>query len=54
LRRDISKDNAISFDDVISPVGRIEETLWHEQNALFQSQMAQAPLLGQLQTAEAR
>jgi predicted homoserine dehydrogenase-like protein len=54
LRRDISKDDAISFDDVISPVGRIEEALWHEQNALFQSQMAQAPLLGQLQTAEAR
>jgi predicted homoserine dehydrogenase-like protein len=35
LRRDISKDNVISFDDVISPVGRLEETLWHEQNALW-------------------
>jgi predicted homoserine dehydrogenase-like protein len=54
LRRDISKDDAISFDDVISPVGRIEEALWHEQNALFQSKKAQAPILGQSQTAEAR
>jgi len=54
LRRDVAKDSAISFDDVISPVGRIEETLWREQNALFQSQMARAPLLGRSQTAEVR
>jgi predicted homoserine dehydrogenase-like protein len=55
LRRDIPKDSAISFNDVVSPVGRLEETLWHEQNALFRAPLAQAPLLTESQTAaEAR
>lgn len=35
LKRDIAKDNVISFDDVESPRGRLVEKLWHEQNALW-------------------
>jgi predicted homoserine dehydrogenase-like protein len=33
LKRDIAKDDVISFDDVESPSGRLVEELWHEQNA---------------------
>jgi predicted homoserine dehydrogenase-like protein len=33
LRRDIAKDEAISFDDVESPYGRLAEKLWREQNS---------------------
>ena len=33
LKRDISKDDVISFEDVESPRGRLVEKLWHEQNA---------------------
>jgi predicted homoserine dehydrogenase-like protein len=33
LRRDISKDDVLSFDDVDVPAGRLVETLWREQNA---------------------
>jgi hypothetical protein len=32
LRRDIAKDEVISFDDVDSPRGRLAEKLWREQN----------------------
>src|SRR6185437_4944090 len=32
LRRNIAKDEAISFDDVDSPRGRLAEKLWREQN----------------------
>jgi len=32
LKRDIAKDDVISFDDVESPRGRLVEKLWHEQN----------------------
>ncbi len=32
LRRDVAKDSVISFDDVISPRGRLAERLWREQN----------------------
>jgi predicted homoserine dehydrogenase-like protein len=32
LRRDIAKDEVISFDDVESPRGRLAEKLWREQN----------------------
>jgi predicted homoserine dehydrogenase-like protein len=33
LRRDLSKDSVVSFDDVDSPTGRLSETLWREQAA---------------------
>jgi predicted homoserine dehydrogenase-like protein len=33
LRRDVRKDAVLSFDDVVSPPGRLVEKLWHEQNA---------------------
>jgi predicted homoserine dehydrogenase-like protein len=33
LRRDVAKDNVISFDDVVSPRDRSAERLWREQNA---------------------
>ncbi len=33
LRRNVSKDAIISFDDVDSPRGRLAEALWREQNA---------------------
>jgi predicted homoserine dehydrogenase-like protein len=32
LKRDIAKDDVISFDDVDSPSGRLAEKLWREQN----------------------
>jgi predicted homoserine dehydrogenase-like protein len=32
LLRDVAKDEAISFDDVESPSGRLAEKLWREQN----------------------
>jgi predicted homoserine dehydrogenase-like protein len=44
LRRDISKDSAISFGDVISPTNRLEEKLWHEQDTLFRSHLSRTPL----------
>lgn len=33
LRRDISKDDVLSFDDVDAPPGGLVEALWREQNA---------------------
>ncbi len=33
LRRDVSKDAMVSFDDVEAPPGRLVEALWREQNA---------------------
>jgi predicted homoserine dehydrogenase-like protein len=51
LRRDVAKDEAISFDDVESPRGRLAEKLWREQNdrwpletAFAGRQSGQAPL----------
>jgi predicted homoserine dehydrogenase-like protein len=42
LRRDVAKDAVVSFDDVISPLGRLAEALWHEQNARWQHGVAGA------------
>jgi len=42
LRRDVAKDSAISFDDVVSPGGRLAEKLWREQNGLWPLQKALA------------
>src|ERR1019366_5696898 len=33
LRRDVSKDNVLSFDDVEALAGGLVEELWREQNA---------------------
>lgn len=51
LRRNIAKDEAISFDDVESPRGRLAEKLWREQNERWplstrfaSPQFEQAPL----------
>jgi len=33
LRRDVSKNDVISFDDVESPRDRVAEALWREQSA---------------------
>jgi len=35
LRRDLSKDDVISVDDVSQPTGRLAEALWQEQNAIW-------------------
>jgi len=35
LRRDISKDAVLSFDDVAMPEGGVVEALWREQNLLW-------------------
>jgi predicted homoserine dehydrogenase-like protein len=35
LRRDISKDDVLSFDDVELPSGRLAQALWQEQIARF-------------------
>jgi predicted homoserine dehydrogenase-like protein len=37
LRRDILKDELITLDDVVPPVGRLAEALWQEQNARWPS-----------------
>jgi predicted homoserine dehydrogenase-like protein len=42
LRRDVSKDHALSFNDVELPRGRVVERLWREQNARWQV-IAQSP-----------
>jgi predicted homoserine dehydrogenase-like protein len=34
-RRDVSKDSVLTFGDVQAPPGRLTETLWREQNALW-------------------
>jgi predicted homoserine dehydrogenase-like protein len=36
LRRDISKDSVVSFDDVDLPSDRLSEMLWHEQATRWQ------------------
>lgn len=38
LKRDIKKDEAISFDDVTLPEGRLSDKLWNEQIALYQNE----------------
>jgi len=50
LRRDVAKDEVISFRDVEAPRGRLAETLWREQNErwpltkpLARSQTVQVP-----------
>ena len=43
LRRDVSKNDVISFDDVESPRDRVAEALWREQSARW-SPSAPAPL----------
>lgn len=49
LRRDIAKDDVISFHDVESPRGRLVETLWQEQNARWPLETpASHPQSGQL------
>jgi predicted homoserine dehydrogenase-like protein len=44
LRRDVAKDAVVSFDDVISPPGRLAEALWHEQNARWPLVAAGSPV----------
>lgn len=45
LRRDISKDAVLSFEDVEMPAGRATEVLWREQNSLWsQAPSEKAPL----------
>ena len=45
LRRDMPKDAVLSFDDVVSPSGRLAEALWHEQNARWPGAMRSAPTM---------
>jgi hypothetical protein len=48
LRRDVTKDEVISFDDVESPRGRLAEKLWREQNERWPLETALArPQAGQ-------
>ena len=35
MRREVSKDSVLTFDDVQRPTGRLAEALWCEQNALW-------------------
>jgi predicted homoserine dehydrogenase-like protein len=35
LRRDVAKDNVVSFEDVVAWTGGLAEALWLEQNALW-------------------
>ncbi len=52
LRRDIPKDDVVSFNDVTSPPGRLAEALWREQNAKWPLPIlgSRAPLIRELQT----
>lgn len=45
LKRDIAKDAAVSFDDVILPSPRLEDALWFEQLAHFNPRQAAGRLL---------
>jgi predicted homoserine dehydrogenase-like protein len=42
LRRNVAKDDVISFNDVESPRGRLAEKLWREQNARWPLKTASA------------
>jgi predicted homoserine dehydrogenase-like protein len=47
LRRDVLKDELISLDDVVPPLGRLAEELWREQNTRWPPQsIQQAPAGG--------
>jgi len=35
LKRDISKDQVLTYNDVELPKGRLSDKLWAEQNAYF-------------------
>jgi predicted homoserine dehydrogenase-like protein len=59
LRRDVAKDDVISFSDVESPPGRLADKLWREQNerwpletALSRPQSAQASLEAEQKDAQ--
>jgi predicted homoserine dehydrogenase-like protein len=47
LRRDVAKDEVISFDDVESPRGRLAEKLWREQNERWPLERLSRPQAGQ-------
>jgi predicted homoserine dehydrogenase-like protein len=42
MRRDVSKDSVLNFDDVQGPAGRLAEALWCEQNALLATRRSQS------------
>lgn len=42
MRRDVSKDSVLTFDDVQGPAGRLAEALWCEQNALVATPRSQS------------
>jgi len=44
LRRNVPRDQVLTFEDVVSPPGRLAERLWHEQNARW-------PLTAKIQTS---
>ena len=43
LRRDVLKDEVLSFDDVDAVPGGVVETLWREQNGLWPQPVCEAP-----------
>ena len=43
LRRDVLKDEVVSFDDVDAVRGSVVETLWREQNGLWPLPVCEAP-----------
>jgi len=42
MRRDVSKDSVLTFEDVQGPSGRLAEALWCEQNALVATPRSQS------------
>jgi predicted homoserine dehydrogenase-like protein len=43
LRRNVSKDDTLSFDDVDAPAGGLAWTLWREQSARWPSAVRERP-----------
>ncbi len=51
LKRDVTRDECITFDDVARPEGRRADALWAEQAALFATECVAAAEQTKLQGA---
>lgn len=44
MRRDVSKDQVLTFADVMTPTGRLTETLWREQTTRWPNATSEEPV----------
>lgn len=52
MRHDVSKDQVLTFADVVSPMGRLTEALWKEQNERWPSAAAESAALNSVPAAK--